>query len=48
MEAITAIIFASGVATTFLFLPEEKTVPALIGDVSQICAETVAIAAIAS
>jgi ABC-type Mn2+/Zn2+ transport system permease subunit len=36
MEAITAIVFAAGVAITFLFLPEEKTVPALIGDISQI------------
>lgn len=48
MEAITAIIFASGVATSFLFLPEDKTVPALIGDISQISAETVAVAAILS
>ena len=36
MEALTAIVFASGVAITFLFLPEEQTMPALIGDVSQI------------
>jgi zinc transport system permease protein len=36
MEALTAVVFASGVAITFLFLPEEKTVPALIGDISQI------------
>ncbi len=36
MEALTAIVFASGVAITFLFLPEEETVPALIGDISQI------------
>ena len=36
MEALTAVVFASGVAITFLFLPEEQTVPALIGDVSQI------------
>jgi len=36
MEALTAIVFASGVAVTFLFLSEEETVPALIGDVSQI------------
>jgi len=36
MEALTAIVFASGVAITFLFLPEEQTVPALIGDVSQL------------
>jgi ABC-type Mn2+/Zn2+ transport system permease subunit len=36
MEALTAIVFALGVAITFLFMPEEKTIPALIGDVSQI------------
>jgi len=36
MEALTAIVFATGVGITFLFLPEEKTVPALIGDVSKI------------
>ena len=36
MEALTAVVFASGVAITFLFLPEEKTVPALIGDISQV------------
>jgi len=36
MEAVTAVVFAAGVAITFLFLPEEKVVPALIGDVSQI------------
>ena len=48
MEAITAIIFASGVAAAFLFLPEEKTVPALIGDVSQVSVEAVAAAVILS
>jgi zinc transport system permease protein len=36
MEAVTAIVFAAGVAITFLFLPEEKAVPALIGDISRI------------
>ncbi len=36
MEAITAIVFAAGVAITFLFLPEGRAVPALIGDISQI------------
>ena len=48
MEALTAIIFASGVATSFVFLPEDKTVPALIGDVSQITTVTVVIAIIVS
>jgi zinc transport system permease protein len=36
MEAVTAVVFAAGVAITFLFLPEEKIVPALIGDISKI------------
>jgi zinc transport system permease protein len=36
MEAVTAIVFAAGVAITFLFLPEGKAVPALIGDISQV------------
>jgi len=36
MEAVTAVVFAAGVAITFLFLPEGKAVPALIGDISQI------------
>ncbi|MGQ9638625.1 MAG: metal ABC transporter permease, partial [Thermodesulfobacteriota bacterium] len=36
MEAITAVVFAAGVAIAFLLLPEEKAVPALIGDISQI------------
>jgi ABC-type Mn2+/Zn2+ transport system permease subunit len=36
MEAITAVVFAAGVAITFLFLPEEKAIPALIGDISHI------------
>ena len=41
MEAITALVFASGVATSFVFLPEDKTVPALIGDISQITPDIV-------
>jgi zinc transport system permease protein len=36
MEAVTAVVFAAGVAITFLFLPEGKAVPALIGDISRI------------
>jgi zinc transport system permease protein len=36
MEALTAVVFAIGIAITFLFIPEEKTIPALIGDISQI------------
>jgi zinc transport system permease protein len=36
MEALAAVVFASGVAIAFLLLPEENEVPALIGDVSQV------------
>jgi len=36
MEALTAVVFASGVAAAFLILPSEKTVTALIGDISQV------------
>ncbi|MGB9715761.1 MAG: metal ABC transporter permease [Thermodesulfovibrionales bacterium] len=36
MEALTAIVFASGVAITFLFLPIEQAEVALVGDISHI------------
>jgi zinc transport system permease protein len=36
MEALTAVVFASGVAVAFLILPSEDTVTALIGDISQV------------
>jgi ABC-type Mn2+/Zn2+ transport system permease subunit len=36
MEALTAIVFASGVAITFLFLPIEQAETALVGDISHI------------
>jgi len=36
MEALTAIVFAFGVAVAFLFLPIEKTETALIGDISKV------------
>ncbi|MFC1894717.1 metal ABC transporter permease [Candidatus Dependentiae bacterium] len=36
IEALTAVVFASSVAISFLFLPKDKTFPALIGDISQI------------
>lgn len=36
MEALTGVVFASSLAIAFLFLPEQHTVPALIGDISQI------------
>ena len=35
-EALTAVVFASSVAISFLFLPKEKTIPALIGDIAKI------------
>ncbi len=35
-EALTAVVFASSLAITFLFLPKEETIPALIGDISHI------------
>lgn len=36
MEALTAIIFPFSMAVAFLLLPEEETIQALIGDISQI------------
>jgi ABC-type Mn2+/Zn2+ transport system permease subunit len=36
MEALTAIVFASGVAVTFLFLPVEQAQTALLGDISRV------------
>jgi zinc transport system permease protein len=36
MEALTAIIFASGVAIAFLFLPIEQAETALVGDISKV------------
>ncbi len=35
MEALTALVFASGVAIAFLFLPIEQAEAALVGDISQ-------------
>lgn len=35
MEALTALVFASGVAIAFLFLPIEQAETALVGDISQ-------------
>jgi ABC-type Mn2+/Zn2+ transport system permease subunit len=35
MEALTALVFASGVAITFLFLPIEQAETALVGDISR-------------
>lgn len=36
LEALTAIVFSSSLAIAFLFLPEEETTEALIGDISKI------------
>lgn len=36
MEALTAIVFATGVATAFLFLPIDKAESALLGDISKV------------
>jgi ABC-type Mn2+/Zn2+ transport system permease subunit len=35
-EALTALVFASGVAITFLFLPIEQAESALVGDISSV------------
>lgn len=35
MEALTAVVFASGVAIAFLFLPMEQAETALVGDISK-------------
>ena len=36
MEALTAVVFASGVAITFLFLPIGQAEAALVGDISRV------------
>jgi len=36
MEALTAVVFASGVAIAFLFLPIEQAETALVGDISKV------------
>jgi zinc transport system permease protein len=36
MEALTAIVFATGVAAAFLFLPIDKAEAALLGDISKV------------
>lgn len=35
MEALTAVVFATGVAVAFLFLPVEQAEAALVGDIAQ-------------
>ncbi len=46
MEALTAVVFASGVALAFLFLPIEQAETALVGDISQVSFGETAITAI--
>jgi len=48
MEALTAIVFASGVAIAFLFLPIEQVETALVGDISRADLSGTAISVIAS
>lgn len=36
MEALTAIVFATGVAVAFLFLPMDKAEAALVGDIARV------------
>lgn len=36
MEALTAVVFASGVAIAFIFLPIEQAEAALVGDISRV------------
>jgi len=46
MEALTAIVFALGVATAFLFLPMEKAERALVGDITKVSLNEVIITVI--
>lgn len=48
VEALTAVVFASSLAVTFLILPKEKTILALIGDISQISFQITAVSVILS
>lgn len=41
LEALTAVVFSGSLATAFLFLPQEETDIALLGDISQITSTTV-------
>ncbi|XSG83721.1 MAG: metal ABC transporter permease [Methylohalobius sp. ZOD2] len=41
LEALTAVVFSTSLAVAFLFLPQEETEIALLGDVSQITLSTV-------
>ena len=48
VEALTAVVFASSLAIAFLFLPEGKSIQALIGDVSRISVKIATITIILS
>lgn len=48
MEALTALVFASGVAIAFLFLPVEQAEAALVGDISAATVAGTALSVIAS
>jgi ABC-type Mn2+/Zn2+ transport system permease subunit len=48
MEALTAIVFASGVAIAFLFLPLDQAEAALVGDVAKVGAADAALSVAAS
>ena len=46
MEALTAVVFASGVAIAFLFLPIEQAETALVGDITKVSLNELIITAI--
>jgi zinc transport system permease protein len=46
MEALTAVVFASGVAIAFLFLPIEQAEAALVGDISRVNLGEVAVSVV--
>jgi len=48
MEALTALVFASGVAIAFLFLPLEQAETALVGDISKVGSRETALTVVAS
>ena len=48
LEALTAVVFSSSLAVAFLFLPEDETVEALIGNISQITPAVVIITVLVS
>lgn len=48
LEALTAVVFSGSLAIAFLFLPEEKTSIALLGDISQVSPTVVFISVIIS